>query len=162
LPIASHTLPDDPEALKRNIAEMAQDADAQTEIARLKFQLARERRVEFGRSLEKLGREEEHPEPAIETLEIEQAELLATASAPVAAAVEITTERISRRGAGCRSAETASRGFAVLRSAIPAIPRRAGQPATASDPPGAAADTMTQTERCERTDRRQATPAQSV
>jgi hypothetical protein len=51
----SDNLPDDPAALKRIIAAMAQDAlTAQAEIARLKFQLARYRRAEFGRSSEEL------------------------------------------------------------------------------------------------------------
>jgi len=53
--IAPDQLPDDPQALKRIIAAMAQDAvTAQAEIARLKFQLARYQRAEFGRSSEKL------------------------------------------------------------------------------------------------------------
>src|SRR5207253_3632349 len=48
---------------------MAQDAlTAQAEIARLKFQLARYRRVEFGRSSEKLAREAEQLELALEKL----------------------------------------------------------------------------------------------
>ena len=53
MPIAPDSLPDDPVALKRIIAGMAQDAlTAEAEIARLKFQLARYRRAEFGRSSE--------------------------------------------------------------------------------------------------------------
>jgi hypothetical protein len=68
---------------------MAQDAlTAQAEIARLKFQLARYRRAEFGRSSEKLAREAEQLELALEALETDQAERLATASPAVAAAVE--------------------------------------------------------------------------
>jgi hypothetical protein len=48
----------DPAALKRIIAAMAQDGlTAQAEIARLKFQLARYRRAEFGRFSEKLARD---------------------------------------------------------------------------------------------------------
>jgi hypothetical protein len=44
VPITPDNLPDDPAALKRIIAAMAQDAlTAQAEIARLKFQLARYR-----------------------------------------------------------------------------------------------------------------------
>jgi transposase len=80
-------LPDDIAALKRIIAAMARDAaTAQTEIAKLKFQLARYRRAEFGRSSEKLARETEQLELAIETLETDQAERRATA-APEAAAI---------------------------------------------------------------------------
>jgi hypothetical protein len=57
VPITPDNLPDDPAALKSIIAAMAQDAlTAQAEIARLKFQLARYRLAEFGRSSEKLER----------------------------------------------------------------------------------------------------------
>ena len=73
-------LPDDITALKRIIAEMARDAaTARAEIARLKFQLARYRRAEFGRSSEKLARETEQLELAIEAVETDQAERLAAA-----------------------------------------------------------------------------------
>ena len=66
---------------------MAQAAvNAQAEIARLKFQLARYRRAEFGRASEKLTRESEQLELAIEALETDQAERLAIA-APEAAAI---------------------------------------------------------------------------
>ena len=96
-------LPDDAAALKRIIAAMAQDAlTAQAEIARLKFQLARYRGpsahgldpwgAEFGRSSEKLARDTEQLELALETLETDQAERLATASPAVAAAVETAAE----------------------------------------------------------------------
>src|SRR5271156_735623 len=72
---------------------MAQDAlTAQAEIARLKFQLAHYRRAEFGRSSEKLARDTEQLELALEALETDQAERLATASPAVAAAVETATE----------------------------------------------------------------------
>ena len=77
MPITPDNLPDDPDALKRIIAAMAQDAlTAQAEIARLKFQLARYRRAEFGRSSEKLARDTEQLELALETLESDQAEQL--------------------------------------------------------------------------------------
>jgi transposase len=80
-------LPDDIAALKRIIAEMARDAaTARAEIARLKFQLARYRRAEFGQSSEKLTRQTEQLELAIEALETDQAERRATA-APEAAAL---------------------------------------------------------------------------
>src|SRR5436305_13861996 len=72
---------------------MAQDAlTAQAEIARLKFQLARYRRAEFGRSSEKLAREAEQLELALEALEPDQAERLATASPEAAAAGETAAE----------------------------------------------------------------------
>src|SRR5438874_9933967 len=72
---------------------MAQDAiAAQAEIAKLRFQLARYRRAEFGRSSEKLAHEAEQLELAIEALEADQAELLATASPSVATAIESAVE----------------------------------------------------------------------
>jgi transposase len=56
--LTPESLPDDIAALKRITAAMAQDAvNAQAEIAKLRFQLARYRRAEFGRSSEKLARE---------------------------------------------------------------------------------------------------------
>jgi transposase len=89
-------LPDDLDALKRIIAAMAQDAvAAQAEIAKLRFQLARYRRAEFGRSSEKLATgfdRAEQLELAIEALEADQAERLAAASPVVAAAIEAATE----------------------------------------------------------------------
>ena len=93
MPTTPDNLPDDLTALKRIIAAMALDAaTAQAEIARLKFQLARYRRAEFGRSSEKLAREVEQLELALEALETDQAERLATASPAVAAAVETAAE----------------------------------------------------------------------
>jgi transposase len=93
VPITPDNLPDDLTALKRIIAAMALDAaTAQAEIARLKFQLARYRRAEFGRSSEKLAREVEQLELALEALETDQAERLATASPAVAEAVETAAE----------------------------------------------------------------------
>jgi transposase len=87
--IAPESLPDNIAALKRIIAEMARDAvAARAEIAKLKFQLARYRRIEFGRSSEKLSREIEQLELAIETLETDQAERTAAASPSVAAAIQ--------------------------------------------------------------------------
>src|SRR5438477_5291030 len=72
---------------------MAQDAIAvQAEIAKLRFQLARYRRAEFGRSSEKLAHEAEQLELAIEALEADQAELLATASPSVATVIESAVE----------------------------------------------------------------------
>jgi len=93
VPITPDNLPDDPAALKRIIAAMAQDAlTAQTEIARLKFQLARYRRAEFGRSSEKLGREIEQLELALEALETDQAERLATAAPEATGGAETAAE----------------------------------------------------------------------
>ena len=68
---------------------MAQDAiAAQAEIAKLRFQLARYRRAEFGSSSEKLEREAEQLELTIEALETDQAERIAAASPVVAAAID--------------------------------------------------------------------------
>ena len=54
--MATQNLPDDIAALKQIIAGLSRDAVvAQAEIAKLKFQLARYRRAEFGRSSEKLA-----------------------------------------------------------------------------------------------------------
>ena len=86
-------LPDDITALKRIIAEMARDAaTARAEIARLKFQLARYRRAEFGRSSEKLARETEQLELAIEAVETDQAERLAAAAPEAVAILESAAE----------------------------------------------------------------------
>lgn len=97
-------LPDDIAALKRIIAEMARDAaTARAEIARLKFQLARYRRAEFGRSSEKLARETEQLELAIEALETDQAERLASAAPEAAAIVESVAEAQSQPAGRCPS-----------------------------------------------------------
>jgi transposase len=73
VPISPDQLPDDPDALKRIIAAMAQDAvTAETLIAKLRFQLARYRRAEFGRSSEKLASEQEQLKLAIEALEADR------------------------------------------------------------------------------------------
>ena len=58
----------------------------------MKFQLARYRRAEFGRSSEKLAREIEQLELAIEALETDQAERLAITSPAVAAIVGAAVE----------------------------------------------------------------------
>jgi transposase len=93
VPISFDQLPDDAAALKRIIAAMAQDAvNAQAEITKLRFQLARYRRAEFGRSSEKLEREADQLELAIETLEADQAERLAAASPIVAATIEAAVD----------------------------------------------------------------------
>jgi transposase len=93
VPIAPDNLPDDPAALKRIVATMAQDVlAAQAEIGRLKFQLARYRRAAFGRSSETLARDTAQLELVIESLETDQAERLATAWPAVAVAVETAAE----------------------------------------------------------------------
>ena len=63
-------LPDDLDALKRIIQEMAPTAvAAKVEIEKLRFELARLKRTQFGRSSEKLGAVIGQLELAIETLE---------------------------------------------------------------------------------------------
>jgi hypothetical protein len=72
---------------------MAQDAvAAQAEIAKLRFQLARYRTAEFGRSSEKMAREAEQLELMIEALGADQGERLGTALAGRGAAIADTTE----------------------------------------------------------------------
>jgi len=91
--IASENLPDDIAALKQIIADLSRDAVvAQAEIAKLKFQLARYRRAEFGRSSEKLARDIAQLELAIEAVETDQAERLAAQPPAVAAMIEAAAE----------------------------------------------------------------------
>lgn len=85
-------LPDDVDALKRIIGEMARDVvAARTEIEKLRFQLARFKRAQFGRSSEKIERTVEQLELAIETLEEDDAQRIAIVPA-VAEAVESALE----------------------------------------------------------------------
>jgi transposase len=91
--IAIANLPDDIAALKQIIAGLTRDAMvAQTEIAKLKFQLARYRRAEFGQSSEKLAQDIAQFELAIETVETDQAERLAAQPPAVAAMIEAAAE----------------------------------------------------------------------
>src|ERR1700746_824564 len=93
---------------------MAQDAvTAQAEIAKLKFQLARYRRAEFGRSSEKLAHDITQLELAIEAVETDQAARLA--AKPAAGG--------SLAGAARRAAETATPATARAAAA-----RRGGFP----------------------------------
>jgi hypothetical protein len=65
-------------ALKQIISDLTRDAVVtQAEIAKLKFQLARYRRAEFGRLSEKLARDIAQLELAIEAVETDQADRLA-------------------------------------------------------------------------------------
>ena len=90
---ATEELPDEIEALKQIIADLARDAVvAQAEIAKLKFQLARYRRAEFGRSSEKLAPRLAQLELAIEAVETDQAERLAESPPAVAAVIEAAVE----------------------------------------------------------------------
>ena len=124
MPITPDNLPDDPAALKRIIAAMAQDAlTAQAEIARLKFQLARYRRAEFGRSSEKLARDTEQLELALEALETDQAERLARHRRQSPQPSRPRSKRRSRRGARCRN---------ICPERICGIPRRAPVPVAAA------------------------------
>jgi hypothetical protein len=93
MPSPIDQLTDNADALKRIIATMAQDAvNAQAEIAKLRFQLARYRRAEFDRWSEKLDREVDQLELAIETLEADQAERLAATLPIIAAVIEAAVE----------------------------------------------------------------------
>src|ERR1700720_2888042 len=72
---------------------MAQDAvAAEVLIAKLRFQLARYRRAEFGRSSEQLARGADQLELAIETLEADQVERIAAVSPVMAAEIEAASE----------------------------------------------------------------------
>ncbi len=98
--IAAENLPDEVDALKRIIADLARDAVvAQAEIAKLKFQLARYRRAEFGRSSEQLARDLAQLELAIEAVETDQAERLAASPPEVAAviAAAVAAQKPARR-----------------------------------------------------------------
>ena len=71
-------LPDDIDALKRIIGELARDAvAARAEIEKLRFQLARFKRAQFGRSSERIDRTIEQLELAIETLDEDHAQRIA-------------------------------------------------------------------------------------
>ena len=87
--IAAADLPDDVGAPKRIIGIMAQEAVvARTEIDKLRFQLIRLTRAQFGRSSEKHAAALVQLELAIETLEVDQAERLAFGPAATAGVVE--------------------------------------------------------------------------
>ena len=120
--ISPDQLPDDLQALKQIIAAMAQDAiAAQAEIAKLRFQLARYRRAEFGRSSEKLAREAEQLELAIEALEIDQAERIATAS-PMRSRRNRERGRSAEAGAAPVAGAPAARGHDSIPRPAPAQP----------------------------------------
>lgn len=86
-------LPDDVDALKRIIATMVQEAVAsQVEIEKLRFELARLKRAQFGRSSEKLAQTVAQLELAIETLEEDGAQQTAARSPAFAALVEQALE----------------------------------------------------------------------
>jgi len=96
MPIDPAALPDDVDALKCIIAEMARDAvAAKTEIEKLRAQLARLKRAQFGRSSEKLAARVEQLELAIEALETDDAERLA-AMPVVADLIEAEYEKAAR------------------------------------------------------------------
>jgi hypothetical protein len=85
-------LPDDVDALKRIISELARDVvAARAEITKLRFQLARFKRAQFGRSSEKIDRTIEQLELAIETLDEDHAQGIA-ANPALAELVETTGE----------------------------------------------------------------------
>lgn len=91
------SLPDDVDALKRIIAGMAQDAvHAHTLIEKLRFELARLKRAQFGASSEKLDGRIEQLELAIEALESDEAEHLAEAPA-VVEAIDSAAAKPARR-----------------------------------------------------------------
>lgn len=89
-------LPDDVDVLKRIIGELTRDAvAARAEIEKLRFQLARFKRAQFGRSSEKIERAVEQLELAIETLEEDDAQRIAAIPA-VAEAIGLTSEQAAK------------------------------------------------------------------
>ena len=91
--IDSVALPDDVDALKRIIGEMARDAvAARAEIEKLRFQLARFKRAQYGQSSEKVERTVAQLELAIETLEEDNAQRIAAIPA-VAEAIAAVAEQ---------------------------------------------------------------------
>jgi transposase len=91
------SLPDDVDALKRMIVGMARDAvHANMLIEKLRSELARLKRVQFGVSSEKMRARVEQLELAIEALEIDEAERLAAVPV-VAEAVEAASPKPARR-----------------------------------------------------------------
>ena len=89
-------LPDDIDALKHIIGELARDAvAARAEIEKLRFQLARFKRAQFGRSSEKIEHIIEQRELAIETLDEDHAQRIAAIPA-VAAAIGATSEQTAK------------------------------------------------------------------
>ena len=82
MPVDSAALPNDVDALKRIISAMARDAvAARAEIEKLRFQLARFKRAQFGQSSEKVERTIAQLELAIETLEEDDAQRIAAVPA---------------------------------------------------------------------------------
>ena len=91
------SLPNDVDALKRMIVGLTREAvHANTLIEKLRSELARLKRVQFGASSEKLRARVEQLELAIEALEVDEAERLATAPV-VAEAVEAARAKPARR-----------------------------------------------------------------
>lgn len=85
-------LPDDIDALKRIIGDLTRDAvAARAEIEKLRFQLARFKRVQFGRSSERIDRTIEQLELAIETLDEDHAQRIASFAGGTAV-IEATDE----------------------------------------------------------------------
>lgn len=96
MPFDAAALPDDVDALKAIIAAMARDAVvAKTEIEKLRAQLARLKRAQFGRSSEKLAARVEQLELALEALESDEAERLAALPA-MAGLSEAEEEKLTK------------------------------------------------------------------
>ena len=92
-------LPDDVDALKSIIGDMVRDAvAARTEIEKLRFQLARFKRTQFGQSSEKVERTAEQLELAIETLEEDDAQRLAAVPVISEAVESALVHKPTRRG----------------------------------------------------------------
>jgi transposase len=90
MPVEASSLPDDPQALKALVLQLQGSLRAHDLLVQaLRLQIARLKRQKFGASSEKITREIEQLELALEGLQIAQAEV---APAVEAATVEIATE----------------------------------------------------------------------
>ena len=87
MPILAHELPDDVDALKRMIIE------ATDEIETLKLQIAKLKRLQFGRSSEKVVREIAQLELALDALEADRAEREAQSGSQTAQAPDGKNEK---------------------------------------------------------------------
>src|SRR5690349_23453105 len=110
---------------------MAQDGlTAQAEIARLKFQLARYRRAEFGRSSEKLARDTEQLELALETLETDRRSGWQRHRRRSWQQWRLRPRRRSRHGARCRNTCPERTGGILHRAPVPVAAARCARSPT--------------------------------
>ena len=110
-------LPDDVDALKRMIVAMAQDAvHARTLIEKLRFELARLKRQQFGTSSDKLDGRVEQLELAIEAIETDRAERSRATEASVSEPLEMQGR--SRPGGLCPTISRARRSSTLVAAPV--------------------------------------------